>query len=307
MFARQWEVPVTATIRVADGRRLSVDFSGHPDGHAVFLLHGMPGSRLGPLRGMLLYRLGIRLIAYDRPGYGDSDRLAGRRVADVVADVTAIADAYGIERFAVAGRSGGAPHALACAALLPERVTRAGVLVSLAPPGAAGLDWFDGMPASNVVSFATATAGHDPLAARLMPAAEEIRANPASWLARLYSDLPESDRKIVADAGIRELIVAAHAEALRTSVYGWIDDVMALCGHWGFDPASVTVPVLLWHGEHDVFSPVSHARWLARQIPGATVIVQAGAAHFGAINVLPDVLRWLVSGKMPERLGRLRL
>jgi pimeloyl-ACP methyl ester carboxylesterase len=299
---------VTAMIRVPDGRRLSVEFSGHPDGRAVFLLHGMPGSRLGPRpRGMVLYRLGIKLIAFDRPGYGDSDRQAGRRVADVVADVTAIADAYGIERFAVAGRSGGGPHALACAALLPDRVTRAAVLVSLAPPGAAGLDWFDGMAQSNVVSFIAAAAGHDPLAARLTLAAQEIRANPASWLARLHSELPDSDRRVVGDAGIRALLVAAHAEALRTSVYGWIDDAMALCGHWGFDPASVTVPVLLWHGEHDVFSPVSHARWLAKQIPGATVIVQAGAAHFGALNVLPDVLRWLVSKTQPERLGRLRL
>jgi pimeloyl-ACP methyl ester carboxylesterase len=299
---------MAATVRVADGRRLSIEFSGHPEGNAVFLLHGMPGSRLGPRpRGMVLYRLGVRLVCFDRPGYGDSDRLAGRRVADVAADVAAIADAYGIERFAVVGRSGGGPHALACAALLPDRVIRAAVLVGLAPPGAAGLDWFDGMAASNVVSFAAATAGHEPLAARLTPAAEEIRANPGSWLARLHAELPDADRRVIGDAGIRALLVAAHAEALRRSAYGWIDDAMALFSNWGFDPAAVTVPVLLWHGEHDVFSPVGHARWLARQIPGATVVVQSGAAHFGALNVLPDVLHWLVSGKITERSGRLRL
>jgi pimeloyl-ACP methyl ester carboxylesterase len=299
---------MAATVRVADGRRLSVEFSGHPQGSAVFLLHGMPGSRLGPRpRGMVLHRLGVRLIAFDRPGYGDSDRHAGRQVADVASDVIAIADAYSIERFAVVGRSGGGPHALACAALLPDRVTRAAALVGLAPPSAEGLDWFDGMAASNVMSFVAAAAGHDPLAARLRPAAEEIRANPASWLDRLSAELPDSDRRIIGDAGIRSLLVAAHTEALRTSANGWIDDAIALCGQWGFDPATVTVPVLLWHGDRDVFSPVNHARWLARQIPNATVVVQSGAAHFGALSVLPDVLRWLVSGKLSQRSGRLRL
>jgi pimeloyl-ACP methyl ester carboxylesterase len=287
---------MTDTVRAADGRKLSVEYSGHPAGNAVFLLHGMPGSRLGPRpRGMLLYRLGVRLIAFDRPGYGRSDRLAGRKVADVAADVMSIADALGIKRFAVAGRSAGGPHALACAALLPDRVTRAAVLVGLAPPGAAGLDWFEGMAASNVVSFNAAVAGLERLAARLTPAADAIRANPARLLADLQAELPESDRRVVGDAGIRAKVVAAHAEALRTSAYGWIDDALALSAHWGFEPAAVTVPVFLWHGAHDVFTPVSHTRWLADQIPGAVIVVESGAAHFGALDVLPDVLRWLVS------------
>jgi pimeloyl-ACP methyl ester carboxylesterase len=82
---------------------------------------------------------------------------------------------------------------------------------------------------------------------------------------------------------------------MRSSDYGWTDDVLAFCSPWGFDPAAVTVPVLLWHGANDVFSPASHARWLADRIPTATVIVQAGAAHFGALDVLPDILRWLSS------------
>jgi pimeloyl-ACP methyl ester carboxylesterase len=248
---------------------------------------------------MILYRLGVRLISFDRPGYGHSDRLRGRRVADVVADVAAIADAIGIERFAVAGRSGGGPHALACAALLPHRVIRAGVLVGLAPRAAAGLDWSDGMASSNLTSFNAAATGHEPVAARLNPTAAAIRANPASLLAELDVELPISDRRVVADAGIRAGLIAAHAEALRNSAYGWIDDILALCSHWGFDISAVSVPVLLWHGDSDVFSPASHTRWLARQIATAQLVVQAGAAHFGALDVLPEVLRWLVSGQLP--------
>jgi pimeloyl-ACP methyl ester carboxylesterase len=109
----------------------------------------------------------------------------------------------------------------------------------------------------------------------------------------------------VADHGIRSKLIETYAEAMRTSDYGWIDDALAFCSPWGFDPAAVTVPVLLWHGANDVFSPASHARWLADRIPSATVIVQAGAAHFGALDVLPDILRWL-SASLPayDRIRR---
>ena len=109
-------------MKAPDGRQLSTQAYGDPDGKPVFLLHGTPGSRLGPHpRGAVLHRLGVQLIAFDRPGYGESDRREGRRVADAAADVLAIADAYGLDKFAVVGRSGGGPHALACAALLPDR------------------------------------------------------------------------------------------------------------------------------------------------------------------------------------------
>jgi pimeloyl-ACP methyl ester carboxylesterase len=93
-------------IHAEDGRALAVEHYGNPHGRPAFLLHGTPGSRLGPApRGSVLYRLGIRLITYDRPGYGASHRLPRRSVAHVAADVSAIADALGIGRFAVVGRS----------------------------------------------------------------------------------------------------------------------------------------------------------------------------------------------------------
>jgi pimeloyl-ACP methyl ester carboxylesterase len=286
------------TVRAADGRRLSTQVYGDPDGKPVFLLHGTPGSRLGPHpRPAVLHRLGVRLIAFDRPGYGGSDRMEGRRVADGAADVRAVADAYGLRKFAVVGRSGGGPHALACAALLPERTTKAAVLVSIAPRGADGLDWLDGMARSNVLEFTAASNGYAGIAAHTKQVADAIRANPASLIAKLQAELPDPDKRVVADRGIRSMLVAAYAEAMRTSDYGWIDDALAFCSPWGFDPAAVTPPVLLWHGANDVFSPASHARWLAGRIPNATVIVQTGAAHFGALDVLPDILRWLCASR----------
>jgi pimeloyl-ACP methyl ester carboxylesterase len=286
---------LTTFVHSGDGRRIAVQESGNPSGQPVFLLHGTPGSRLGPLpRGIRLYELGVRLITFDRPGYGDSDRLLSRRVADVVPDVRAIADKLGIDRFAVLGRSGGGPHALACAALLPARVTRAGVLVSLAPRSAVGLDWFAGMADSNVSAYMTAVTDPAGLTASLVRAAAVIRADPASHVALLGPEMPEPDRRVVSDAGIRDLLARNFAEALRGSADGWIDDSLALCSPWGFGLAGIRVPVLLWHGQDDVFSPVAHARWLASQIPHAIMSIRPATAHFGALEVVPDVLSWLI-------------
>lgn len=290
-------------MKTPDGRQLSTQSYGDPDGKPIFLLHGTPGSRLGPHpRAAVLHRLGIQLIAFDRPGYGDSDRHEGRRVADAAADVLAIADAYGLDKFAVVGRSGGGPHALACAALLPDRLTKAAVLVGLAPREAAGLDWFDGMTQSNVSEYTAAADGYEDVAALTRAAADAVRADPESLLASLQAEMPDSDRRVVADRGIRSMLLETYAEALRTSPDGWIDDALAFDAPWGFDPATVTVPVLLWHGASDNLSPASHARWLAGRIPSATVVVQAGAAHFGALDVLPDILRWLSSGRRGSEL-----
>ncbi|WP_327247580.1 alpha/beta fold hydrolase [Streptomyces sp. NBC_01320] len=280
-------------IHTEDGRALAVEHYGNPHGSPVFLLHGTPGSRLGPApRSSVLYRLGIHLITYDRPGYGASHRLPRRSVAHVAADVTAIADALGIGRFAVVGRSGGAPHALACAALLPERTARTAALVGLAPRDAQGLDWFDGMTESNVREYINAAAGHHQLTAALERRSASIRADPMGSVADMHRGLPDSDRGIVSDTGIRAMLVRNFAEGLRNSADGWVDDVMSFSKDWGFRPEDITSPVLLWHGEDDVFAPVQHTRWLAERIPGAELVVERGAAHFGALRVLTRVLSW---------------
>jgi pimeloyl-ACP methyl ester carboxylesterase len=282
-------------VRTTDGRQVAVQVSGSPSGHPVFLMHGTPGSRVAPLpRPMILHGLGVRLITFDRPGYGYSDRLKSRQVADVVPDVEAIADALDVEQFAVLGRSGGGPHALACAALIPNRVTRAGALVSLAPWAADGLDWFAGMADSNVQEFTTALNSPDELAASLAQTAAAVKGDPGSHVSTLGPELPAADQRVVADAGIRALLARNFKEALRESADGWFDDNRALCSPWGFDPADIKVPVLVWHGEDDVFSPVSHTQWLADQIPNASMFIQPGAAHFSALEVLPDMLSWLI-------------
>jgi pimeloyl-ACP methyl ester carboxylesterase len=286
---------VTIFVRSADGRRLAVRVAGNPAGHPVVYLHGTPGSRVAPLpRERVLYTLGVRLITFDRPGYGGSDRLASRHVADVVPDVAAIADQLGVEAFAVLGRSGGGPHALACAALLPQRVTKAGILVSIAPWAAKGLDWFAGMSESNVREFTSASRTPESLIVELAKTAARIKADPMSHVSALGPELPEDDRRVIKDAGIRRLLAENYKEALRDSADGWIDDSLAFCAPWGFDLADIRIPVLLWHGEKDVFSPAAHARWLADQIPTAELRVLPDSAHFRALEAVPDMLSWLI-------------
>jgi len=294
-----------AVVRVSGGRDLAVEITGDPVGMPIFLFHGMPGSRRGPKpRSSVLYRLGVRLICYDRPGYGGSSRHTGRTVADAASDVRAIADHLGLRKLSVVGRSAGGPHALACAALLPDRVQSAAVLVSLAPSDAKDLDWYDGMAQSNVNNFGMAYSDTAALEAKLIDLADRIRRNPETLLENLNQDLAIPDHRVVDDVAIRGLLADTYAEALRHSADGWIDDVKALRRPWGFDLSSIRAPVLLWHGEEDRFSPVKHAYWLARRIPTSIASVQSHVAHFGAVEVLPSVLAWI---KEPGRPGGLRI
>lgn len=275
---------------------MTVDISGKPDGVPIFLLHGTPGSRSGPKpRSSVLYRYGIRLITYDRPGYGGSTPQPGRTVADAANDIATIADDLDIGRFSIVGRSGGGPHALACAALLPDRVARTAVLVCFAQPDATDLEWFEGMTPGNTRDFAAASADPLRLVERLKEQAERTQRDPESLLAQLEAEMTWPDRRVVQDLAIRRLLAQTYREALRSGPHGWIDDVLALRRDWGFSLSAISGRVRLWHGEQDNFAPVSHTRWLARQIRNSEVHVQPGAAHFASVEILPDMLDWLAT------------
>lgn len=301
---------------VEDGKHvLAVQWWGDPHGSPVFLLHGMPGSRIGPRpRGIVLERMGIKLVSYDRPGYGSSTRRERRTVADAGRDVERIADRLGIDRFSVVGRSAGGPHALACAAHLPHRVTKAALLVTVAPPDAAGLDWGGGMASQNVRDYAEvdrdlADAGADlaPTTRSLVQRAAEVREDPESLIKFLMPELAHPDRRVIENRSMRELLTATYAEAVREGSGGWVDDAVALRSPWRFDFCEVHCPVLLWHGEDDRFSPVAHTRWIADRLRACrsgrarddvVVQIERRAAHFAAFEVFTKVLTWLVE---PDR------
>ena len=285
----KWSVPVR-------GRTLAVEDSGARNGFPVVLMHGTPGSRLGPQpRSIILHRKDIRLVSYDRPGYGESDREEGRRVVDAVADVKAIADKLGLDKFAVVGRSGGGPHALACAAELPEQVTAVAALVSLAPRDASGLDWCLEMTRANQDEFTMAHADPEALLKRLEDRMFRVRRDPSTMLPVLDAGLQNADRQVIGDGGILRRLFETYRMAFHANIYGHFDDVVALANPagWGFQPKEIHAPTLLWHGREDVFSPVGHTRWLAGQIGGSRLEIESEAAHFSAIEKLSDTLVWV--------------
>ncbi len=279
-------------VTLADGRTLAYVERGEPDGLPVVFHHGTPGSRHGHHPDPDVYR-GVRFFTFDRPGYGLSDPRPGRRVADVAADVSALADHLGLERFAVFGASGGGPHALACAALLPDRVERALVMVGAAPSDDPEFDFMAGMADVNVTEFGAALEGEDALAAVLAPWVEQIASDPEGMIDRLAAELPDYDREVVSRPEIRAELVASFGESVRQGARGWIDDDLAFASSWGFDLADVGPEVRLLQGELDVLVPRAHCEYLAVKLPRATFQLVPGAGHM-LFDHWPDALARLL-------------
>jgi len=248
---------------------------------AVFWHHGTPntGAPPEPLFPAAA-RNGIRWVSYDRPSYGTSTAHPGRDVASAAADVAALADALGIGRFAVMGHSGGGPHALACAALLPDRMLSVVSGSSLAPFGADGLDWFADMTPASVAELRAATQGRAALERQLAadgedetspftPADEAALSGPWSWLAGVAGD------------------------AFGAGLDGMVDDDLALVAPWGFEPGRITVPVLLIHGDEDQMVPCAHGQWLARHCPSAELRLYPGEGHVSVLNFAEAAVDWL--------------
>lgn len=263
-------------VAVKDGRALQVLERGDRDGKPVLVHNGTPNSRLLYEPGVrLAERQGIRLISYDRPGYGGSTPQPGRTVADCAQDVRAIAAGLGIERLAIWGISGGGPHALACAALLPDLVPAVGVLASFAPWGADGLDYFAGMGERNVEDMRLFF--EDRVAARAkceQDRLEFLEVSAEQLHEGLKTLLSPVDAAVLTGAFAQYLLDCMRS-GLAPGAEGWWEDDVAFLEPWGFDFGSIRTPVLLYHGRQDRFVPFGHGEWLAGQIPG----VQAQLTH----------------------------
>jgi pimeloyl-ACP methyl ester carboxylesterase len=280
----------------SDGRRLRVEVAG--DGDRVIV------AQLGTPNAGVLYDgwvedaavRGLRLITYDRPGYGGSTPLPGRTVADCAADVRAISDAVGFDRCAVWGFSGGGPHALACGALLGDLVAAVATIGSPAPIDAPGLDYLDRMgdgAREDVELFRSDRAAWDRLGDRQR---EEMLALNVDDLREAFgAGKSPTDRRVLSGPFGAWLHGAVHA-ALEAGNDGWMGDGIALYMPWGFDPADIRVPVTVWHGEDDRFVPVGHGRWLAEAIPGAEAEIHDGDGHLGvACEGIGAVHDWLAA------------
>jgi pimeloyl-ACP methyl ester carboxylesterase len=285
------------TLTTKDGRTLAYLERGSADGAPVIVSHGTPGSRFTRHPDPGIYeRHGVRAVVYDRPGYGRSDPQPGRAVADAAADVEAIADELGFERFAVVGGSGGAPHVLACGALLGDRVIRVGALVTPAPSDADDFDFFDGLAELNVKEFGAAREGKEAIDAYLEPFVEGIRADPDGVLDQIASELPEVDRAIIEREDFRTVIKEQFVEAVRQGGRGWADDDLAFAKPWGFEPEDVQAEVRLWQGELDVLAPRSHGEYVASRLPNARYELLEGGGHF-LVEEWAVVYDWLTVGE----------
>jgi pimeloyl-ACP methyl ester carboxylesterase len=288
----------TQLARARDSRALTFAEWGDSNGFPVFSLHGTPNSRYARHYDESKYAdVGARVITYDRPGYGGSDRHPGRRVVDCVGDVAAIADVLGIERFAITGGSGGGPHALAVAARLPDRVTRAACAVGIAPYDAEGIDWFDGMDPLNVREFGWALQGEEVLVPELEREVAEIRERVAADPSKLLGDdwgLSKADREELARPERAEITRQDVGEAFRNGVWGWVDDDLCFPKPWGFDVSEIRVPTRVTFGLADVLVPAAHGYWLGRHVPGAEVVAEDDQGHLGDPDLITERLGWLL-------------
>jgi pimeloyl-ACP methyl ester carboxylesterase len=294
-----------ATVRAKDGRALRIVEAGAGDGLAVLVHNGTPMSRLlfAPCVEDAEQR-GIRLIGYDRPGYGGSTPHPGRSVADAAHDVTAIADALGIDRLAMWGISGGGPHALACAALLPERVVAVASLASVAPYPAEGLDWLAGMGEANVAEFGLALEGRQALEPFLRQEREAMLAAGPAGLADAMRTLLSPTDQAVFTGEAADYMFEAFRAGNEERLDGWLDDDLAFAKPWGFDLEQIEVPVLLWQGAEDRFVPFAHGEWLARRIPTVDARLSPDDGHLTLlVRRVGEVHGWLVAAREGVRIA----
>lgn len=283
------------TLRLDDGRLLGYEVYGDLEGRPVFYFHGFPGSRLeAQLADGVAARLGVRLIALDRPGFGLSDFKPGRTIFEWPDDVVNIADALGISRFATLGVSGGGPYAAACALRIPERLTAVGIVCGLGP-----LDSSDGTDRMNRKNRLFFFLGRRlPWLAKLSlwRVAHQARRNPEEILGRMISALPDPDKAVLARPEVKTAIKDNVVEAFRSGSRGATCELLLHSRPWGFLLKDIVTRVNLWHGEQDGSVPPTMGQYLARTIPNCRAIFHPGEGHFSlAINHMEEILSGLLN------------
>lgn len=282
-------------VRARDGRWLEVLTGG--DGLPLLFHTGTPGglAAFTPMMEAAAAR-GLRTVMYARPGYGDSTPQPGRQVAACAADAAAILDHLGADQFVTAGWSGGGPHALACAALLPGRCLAAASLAGPAPRRAEGLDWLAGMGPENIEEFSAAEEGREALDRMLAGAAAELADITGTQVAASLGGLVSAADQAVLTGEFADYLAASFRAALRNGGAGWRDDDLAFVGDWGFGMAACSaVPTAIWQGDQDLMVPPGHGAWLAAHLPGARFHLRLGEGHLAFATgtyglVLDDLL-----------------
>jgi len=290
------------TLALADGRSLEVFVGGAEDGIPLVYHNGSPssGRPYGPFLDLARER-GVRMVTYSRAGYSESVRRPGRSVADVVGDVAAMLDSLGADRCYTMGWSGGGPHALACAALLPERVIAAASVAGVAPYPAEGLDWMGEMGAENKLEFGAALQGPDELQQFLEQSGSWVATATAEDVASGFGDLVSAVDIRSLTGEFAEWMALGLRESVSHGIWGWFDDDLAFLKPWGFDIAGIQRPVAIWQGGQDRMVPFAHGQWLAQHVGSATSHLLPGDGHLSlAVASMGNILDDLV-GPSTER------
>lgn len=280
------------TITAPDGRTLAVLTAGPPDGLPLVMHTGTPSGLVAfPSLTEAAAARGLRTVMCARPGYGESTPRPGRRVADVADDVAAVLAALGAGEFVTLGWSGGGPHALACAVLLPGRCLAAATMAGVAPHGAPGLDWLAGMAPENVEEFTAADAGEEPLTRYLETAAAPLGEVTPGQVADAFGELVSATDKAALTGELAEYLAASLRAAVAGGVAGWRDDDLAFVTDWGFlldDPGAA--PVSIWQGDQDRMVPYAHGSWLAEHVSGASAHLLPGEGHLSLAVSKPGAI-----------------
>jgi pimeloyl-ACP methyl ester carboxylesterase len=268
------------SVSLPDGRIIAFTIIGDPVGPAVFYQHGAPGGRL-ELLGLdaAFTDAGVRVISADRPGYGGSTPAPGRTTESWPADVAALADHLGVERFAVIGLSSGGPYAVACASLLGTRVI--GALVAA---GNTDMSWPDAR--NGYLESELTMMGLDEAAA-VAYCIERYGADGSRFFEG-EMDLGATDNVWLADPENAASLFATMRDAFRQGVGGYAQDITVQGRPWTFDPGSILVPVIVAHGADDQLVPIEHSRHTAWLIPGSELRIVEGCGHLSLIDTFPS-------------------
>jgi pimeloyl-ACP methyl ester carboxylesterase len=268
------------TITLTDGRDLEIEVHGPDAGPVVVSHHGTPGASPPlPSHVRAAAERGHRFVTTSRPGYSVSTRHPGRNVADVASDTSEVLDHLGVDECLTMGWSGGGPHALACGALLPERVRGVLVIAGVAPYGVPGLDFLAGMAEENVAELGAALEGEDVLRPLLEAALPDLLGVTAEDITAAFGGLVPPVDVASLTGELAECVAAEFRRGVSHGVDGWLDDDLAFTRPWGFDLRSVAVPTYLWQGSEDLMVPFAHGQWLAENVPGVVAHLEEGEGH----------------------------
>lgn len=281
-------------VEVGDGRQLEVRSAGPANSEVLLFHHGTPGTATPYLPMVeLATAKGLRAVSYSRPGYATSTRHNGRSVADAASDSAAVLDALGVSTFRTIGWSGGGPHALACAALLPDRCLSTVTIAGLVPYPADGIDWLDGMGPENIEEFGAALEGEEALTGSFAPALPMFQQIEGADVAASLGGLIEDVDRAELTGDFADYLAASFRDAVQIGTAGMVDDDLAFVRPWGFDLRDIR-HLTIWQGGQDRMVPFAHGKWLSEHIPNSRARLLPEQGHLsialGAFEAILDDL-----------------